>query len=322
MSNVLTSERLINSVKRRAMIPQDQNTFTDDDFLDMLNEELNYFGITHLLSTYEEYLVTFIDFPLVSGQSEYEIPSRAIGNKLRGLFFVDTSDYISELARVSLEDLPLYSNSEGSYGYGTTSTFYVRENTIILNDELPFTDGFLRMYFYLKPNKLVSEDRIGVITDINTTTGVITLSEFPDNFAIENMDFIKAKSPNKIFSFDKMPTAINSVTKTVTFDPDDLPELLAVGDYLCLAGETPVPQLPEELHAILAQRVAVAALEALGDEAGVVKAQARLEMMEKSALTLIDNRVESSTEKIHNRNSPLQQATIGGYGYGRRGRGF
>jgi hypothetical protein len=61
----------------------------------------------------------------------------------------------------------------------------------------------------------------------------------------------------------------------------------------------------------LAQRVAVACLEALGDEQGLMAAQRRLEMMEKSSNDLIDNRVEGAPEKITNRHGTLREA-VGG----------
>lgn len=317
MSNVLTSSRLINSIKRRGMIPSDQRTFDDADFLDMLNEEIQYFGVPHLMRTHEEYLVYSVDVSLVSGQSSYAIPERALGNKLREVSYVtnvsgitgsNTGEQIYELSRIKIDDLPDYNN----YASSTyTNAFYIKNDKIVLLGEIPQDNSVLRMYFYLRPNTLVDEDRVGVIESIDTVGGVITVTTFPDNFSsIPQMDFVKSKTPNTILSYDAQPTAVNSVTRTITFDADDLPSDLAVGDYLCNAQETPVPQLPVELHAVLAQRVTVAALEALGDQEGLVTAQRRLEMMEKSTNDLIDNRVEGALEKITNRHGPLRAASL------------
>ena len=317
MSKVLTSSDLIRSIKRRAMIPSDQNTFTDADFLEMLNEEIQYFGIPHLMRTYEEYLLTSQDFAL-DGKREFEIPYRAIGNKLRELSYVadpaenpndpDFEEDVSELSRISVEDLPDY-NSYYSSRY--TGAFYLKNNKVVLLGEAPDSESVLRMHFYLRPNSLVDENRVGEITAIDTSTGVVTLSSFPSIFSnLTEMDFVKHQSPNIILGYDIQPTSVNSVTKTVTFTASDLPDNLQVGDYLTLKQETIVPQLPVELHAILAQRVAVAALEALGDQEGLAAAQARLTQMEKSSNTIIDNRVEGAPEKINNRHGPLRQATL------------
>lgn len=309
------------------MIPSDQNTFTDEDFLEMLNEEIQYFGVPHLLKTHEEYLLVSQDFTLTEGKRKYDIPYRALGNKLRELSYIsgvsgltgtDTGDQVFELSRISVDDLPDYNNySTSRYA----QAFYLENNQVVLLGELPVADTVLRMHFYLRPNTFVSEDRTGVIQSIDTANGVVTVESFPDAFTSSpDMDFVKHQSPNVILKFDAVPTAVDATTRSITFAPADLPDGLQVGDYLNVAQETIVPQLPVELHAILAQRVAVAALEALGDQEGLATAMRRLEMMEKSSNDIIDNRVEGAPEKITNRHGTLREATMNSQGYRRRGR--
>lgn len=317
MSNVLTSSKLIESIKRRAMLPSDQNTFTDQDFLDMLNEEIAYFGVPHLLSTHEEYLLRFEDETITGDTNKYRIPYRAVGNKLRDVSYVDTADNVYELSRVSVEDLSEYNDNQlNSY----TDSFYIQGDKIILLDQQS-VNGVVRKYFYLKPNTLVKNDEGAVISAIDRNTGTITLSNFPTTFSnLPKMDFIQSKAPNKIYLYDKTPTAVNANTKTITFATADIPEQLEVGDYINLACQSIVPQLPTELHPILAQRVAVACLEALGDTEMFQVASGRLQMMEKATLDLIDNRVEGAPEKVNNRHSTLRESVRSSYGYRRRGK--
>lgn len=322
MSKVLTSSELLRSIKRRAFIPNDQNTFSDSDFLDMLNEEISYFGIPHLLRTHEEYLVTFLDTEVDSSteQFEFDIPERAIGNKLRDVAFVDDNDNFYELSRVSLEDLSDY-NYRGDNLNDYTEAFYIKGNKIILVDSLPVGNGVIRQFFYLKPNSLVLEERAAKITSIDTNTGNVVLDKVPSGFSnLPKMDFVQSRSPNLILNFDITPSAINIATKTLTFTTTDIPERLKVGDYVNFAGEAVVPQLPSELHGILAQRVAVAALEALGDSQNMQLAQNRLDMMEKSVNDLIDNRVDGAPQKLKNRHGTLTEATLNYYGHHGRGR--
>lgn len=323
MSNVLTSSALINSIKRRSMIPSDQNTFTDQDFLDMLNEEVQYFAVPRLLRTHEEYLVDFEDVELTSATREYSIPYRAVGNKLRDVALItkdsvtgDVTNY-HELSRVSLEEL---SDFNGSYTVDYTEAFYVQSNKIILLDQVPVASGYLRQFFYLRPNKLVLDAQAGVITGIDRTTGIITLNEFPNTFStLPKMDFVGNQTPNVIYNYDITPSATDVNTKTVTFATTDIPSDLIVGDYINVAGESIVPQLPTEFHPVIAQRVAIACLEALGDQQGLSIAQSRLQMMEKASTDLIDNRVEGAPQKINNRHGPLKQAVYGSQSNRRRG---
>jgi len=326
MSGVLTSKELIRSIKRRAMIPSDQNTFTDEDFLEMLNEELQYFGIPHLLRTHEEYLLTFEDIPLDNANGKYPIPYRAVGNKLREASYVTNvsgltgsagSEQVYELARISVEDLPDYNNYASSR---YAQAFYLENNNLVLLGEMPISDAVLRMHFYLRPNTLVLDNKAGLIQSFDAATGTVVLESFPESFASSpDMDFVQHKSPNIILGYDKSPISVDSATRTVVFDVDDMPTDLEVGDYLNVAQETIVPQLPVELHAILAQRVAVAATEALGDQEALIAAQKRLEMMERASNDIIDNRVEGAPEKITNRHGTLREAVIRRRGYGRRG---
>ena len=82
-------------------------------------------------------------------------------------------------------------------------------------------------------------------------------------------------------------------------------------DLVTLAGETIIPQIPDELHSMLAQRVACRCLEALGDQQGLQAANLKLAEMEAKSATLINDRIESSPQKIVNRNSPLMRKGIG-----------
>ena len=308
MSHPTTSNKLITSVKRRAMIPSDDKTFTNDDILEIINEEISVFGIQHLLSTHEEYLLTYEDKLIVSGQPAYTIPERAIGNKLRDVQYLDSSNNVFELSRISVDDLFDYNDTTS---LDRPQVFYIQDNKIILADGLP-SDGKLRMYFYLRPNDLVEDKYAAIITDINRTTGVIAVSNFQSDFStLPELDFVQAKTPNKILDYDIAPTAVDSNTSSITFSVDSIPADLVVGDHVMLHHECIVPQLPLELHPIIAQRAAVHCLEAMGDAQGLQAAMTRLQMMEKATLDLIDNRVEAAQQKIVNRHGTLRQATLG-----------
>jgi len=322
-SNVLTSNQLIKSIIRRAMIPNDQNTFTDEDFLEMINEEMGYFAIPHLLQNHEEYLVNQIDYSTVDSNgnliTEYPIPSRAVGNKLRDVSYIDTTENVYELHRVSLEDLSDYNND---FVNDYPQLFYVQNNIIRLVDGSPNRNETIRMHFYLKPNKLVTENRVAKISSIDRATGLITFANFPDALVgATQIDFIQANSPNNVLGFDIEPSVVDSALKTITVAVADIPTALQAGDHVAVAGETVVPQLPTELQPILAQRVAVQCLEAMGDSQGYQIAEKRLAQMEEAVLTIIDNRVEGAPEKVTNRHSTIREATRSSRGYSRRRNG-
>lgn len=389
MSSILDSDKLIKSIKRRAMIPSSQETFVDSDFLEMASEEVNIGLMSYIISAKEEYLIYYLDVELQSGKRRYDIPSRAHGNKLRQASIIDSSTNVYDLMQVNLDELAEYENV---YSTGTRRLFYIQNNQIVLTGDWFNSKDTLRMHFYMRPSKLIENDRYAVIqsvldteevdtvnplagsisaisvaadavitsnahglssgdkvlitgsdstpsidgsyivsvisansfsidftTTISGSTGSwskviavkqITLNKFPENFSLDSLyDIVASKSPNKITEYDIEANGINSLTKTVSLiDADFYTDESFVGAYLSLAEETFVPNIPTELHPILAQRVAVACLEALGDEAGKQSAERKLAQMEKEGLALINDRVEGASKKVRNRYSPLRES--------------
>jgi hypothetical protein len=108
MSRILTSSKLIQSVRKRAMIPTDTSVYKDEDILDILNEEIDAGLMSTLLVLHEEYLVNYIDLPFDPSTDRYVIPYRASGNKLREVSIVTSDGNHYELSRISLDQLSDY----------------------------------------------------------------------------------------------------------------------------------------------------------------------------------------------------------------------
>jgi hypothetical protein len=133
----------------------------------------------------------------------------------------------------------------------------------------------------------------------------IRISSIPENFLKTSLfDFVQNVSPNKILNYDVRVNSINQLSNELSFPSELVPDI-AIGSYINVAEETFVPNIPTELHPILAQRVAVSCLEAMGDEANKQSAERKLANMERDAGTFLDNRVEGAVQKIKSRNSPL-----------------
>ena len=302
MSIALTSDSLVESIKRRASIPENQSTFSKQDFLDFANEELQLGVVPAIMSLHEDYLLFEEDKPLESNESEYEIPSRAMGNKLRDVQFkIDAKNFI-EMTRIGIGER----FSEFDVRTETNlKKYYVKNNKIVLVPPVgpnPSTSQAITMVFYIRPSKLVLEERIGVITGINRTSGEITFSTIPDHFNTNiQYDFYKAGSPHTILNIDKTATNVNSTTNSITFAVDDIPKNLQVGDHIGQAGECIIPQIPSELHVMLTQMVACRVLESIGDTQGLQNALVKLKQMEEAAGMIIDNRVDDAPQKAVNR---------------------
>lgn len=300
MSDALTSNSLVESIKRRASIPENQSTFSKNDFLEFANEELRLGLVPAILELHEDYLLFEKDVPLVANKNAYEIPSRAVGNKLRDAQYkVDSTNYV-EMTRIGIGDRFSEQNARSETNL---KQYYIKNNKVVFMDKISGTpSGMLTMVFYIKPSRLVEEERIGIISGINRSTGEVVVNSIPENFNISNKyDFYKSESPHSVLKIDLTATSINVATRTVRFNPNDIPDELQVGDHLSQAGECIIPQVPTEMQVMLAQMVACRVLESIGDTQGLQNALIKLKQMEDAAGVIIDNRVEDSPQKIVNR---------------------
>jgi hypothetical protein len=313
MASWLTSTDLIANVVRRAHIPESQVTFTDNDILAFANDEMKIGLVPSVLELHEEFFTQPYDISLSAYQSAYAIPGRPIGQKLRNLFYKDTDHNLKEMARILPENLVFYQN-RSAINY--PNTFFLSDNNIVLVPEISGGPvGTLVATIFQRPNDLTTSDQVATIESIDLTTGIITVDQIPSSFLLTSLfDFNQLLSGHKCYEIDVPVVAINPVQSMMTFDisliPNKGPSILQVGDMICLAGNSFIPHLPDELHSVLAQRVVCRIMEAQGDVQGLQAANMKLQEMEVKIGILIDNRTEGNPQKINNLRGSLREAKI------------
>lgn len=303
---------LIDSIKVRAMIPDNQVTFSNDDFLRFATEEVQNSMFGEILRHHEDFFLYIDSVEIQPNQNRYRIPARAGGVRLRDVQFRDNSGNLYEMTRIEVQDAVHYNNSTvGDNAYA----FYIQNNQVVLQPEIRGTipDGELVFYFYMRPNDIVAESRGATITNINTTTGEITVGALPTD-SLNNqlfssstkLDLLSQDSPHVCEAFDITPLSVSPATNTITFTASDLPATLQVGDFVNLAGESFVPQIPAEQHMQLAMRVALRCMTALGDLQGYQNLKDELDETKRNTTAIIDNRVEGAPRKVVNRHGIIR----------------
>lgn len=296
-AGLLTSQ-LLKSIKRRAMVPDNQSTFSDQDLIDLMNEEMMIGLVPSVLIMKDEYFMFKSEVFIENSKSNYVVPERSIGSKLREVCFQDPAGNEYEMTQISVDDR--YGYLANVVEFTSFRRFYMEGSDLILFPSVGVNvSGKLAFYYYLRPNNLVKDAEVATISNINRTTGEITVSNLPSTYGLDHkFDFIRAESPHNILSIDVSLTALNSSTKIITVNVSDIPKDLSKGDFLAIAGQTCVPNVPTELHVILAHRAAQRVLEAIGDTQGLANATAKLQEMEQKTGIIIDNRVEGAPRKI------------------------
>lgn len=161
--------------------------------------------------------------------------------------------------------------------------------------------------------------RVNIVTATNINDILVILTNLFNNSFADNRLIMQQISTTEVTiqnggnsisvgnNFTVIPTGFTVTEVVIAEGTITIPEKLIVNDIIALQEETIIPQIPLELHSMLAQRAAMRCLESLGDVTGLQAAAAKLTDMETKTGMIIDNRVESSPQKIKPRHTPIRR---------------
>lgn len=283
-ANRYTTTELVADIQRLGHIPPSQRDFGADNLLAIANTELETCVLKQILSTSENYYLTFEEFELVEDNT-YSIPTRAIGAALvKVQLFNGTTIY--EIARTEIsQQFSTIASPSGNF------SFFIQGNYIILRPNPQV--GTLRLWYLMHPNRMVETNAAAQVSAINGNT--VTVSSIPSTFTTATpMDMIQDQPHFNWISIDQTPTNISGLD--ITFDA--VSSDLRVGDWLALAGQTPVPQIPVEFRPLVAQRVVVKYYESQNYLDKMKAAQAKLKEMEDAVFMLINPRISEEPKRL------------------------
>lgn len=433
----LTTNDLVNAVELTMSFPISQNSYTYDDIVTFLNQEMLLNAVPTLIEERQEYLVHRREHPFIANIGRYPISERAIAMSLRDVKYVDTSGQFYDLVRTAPDD-KAYNQNTAVVANGNIGKFYLEGNDLVfVSTTFPDIEGSVMQFFYIRPNNLVRNDRAAIIEGFRKQITVIDNSDFvvgdqigfsintqtttpvsatltlvasspstgefelgaDENVTAANIanainalnvglsanselaivdveflnisttitttatsdaidvyedyidikfdqldtsytnpvndetstlyqanglvDFLQMNPGHKIFTYDVTLLAIDGVYGK--FNVEELQTYaynssgngtktffqIVVGDYICPRYESIVPYLPPELHHALAERAAARIMMGSGDREGYALSMTKIQEMNKGQQTLIGNRVESSPNKVFNRNSLLRLGKLG-----------
>jgi hypothetical protein len=293
---------LISRVKRFASIPTNQLLFSNQDFIEMLDDEMTETIIPIITQCREDYFIRTIDVAIERDKYEYEIPHRAFGGKLDNLQLIDpnNSDNLSEfthMARISPNRADLNLNG-----------FYYKSNKIVIVNPNAKTTMKLRFHYECRPGHLVDSLLAGNITNIDTGLNEVTLDAVPSSWVSGTtvFDLIGFKPPFSLKEIDQSATIASTI---LTFT--DLPNDLEIGDIVCEATCSPLAQIPEVFQNLLCQATAIKCLEA--QNADSTQAQVKYEKMKDLAISQVTPRVNKAPKYVTNRNAVIHDVSVNRY---------
>lgn len=363
----LTTE-LISAIKRDAAIPTSQRRFENNDFLTFLNEELQLTIVGELLAMRQDYFVTTSDVPLVANQSEYDLPTSAVGWKLEAIWYVDTQGKEYRLPLITREQRGGFRNNQTAV---SPSAIYVMDDKV---ETIPSMGnsvvGSLRYDYVRIQNELVLPSTCGLITAVNvdggsisncvdngsglirvsvsghglttgdgvTISGVSGTTEANGTFTVtvidantfdlqsstfnnaytsggtatgltyeitvetvpissgDSIDVISGTNPYNVMARNVATSILGSII-TVTYGTS-FERAPVAGDYVAPVGKTPVPNIPEDFHSILAQAATLRCMIASNDTKGIQTQGVSLNNMLQRMRDRSSKRVHDAPRKI------------------------
>ncbi len=303
-----TTTELLAGVKLRAMLPDTGGPFSDAEILTLGDNELSDRLLPLLRQAQGEFGVTYAPIAIVANQASYRVPPRAVGGVLRDIGIVDAAGNRGDVVQVSIEDYV----ANAMLWFGPSQLSFSMQGDLVVLSPTPTTSGYtLRLYYQRRCGKLVPVSECARIASVNTTTGAITCANVPTTWTTANtFDILQGQPGFDTLSMDLTASNVSTgPSGSVTVSAALLPSPLVAGDYVCLAGEAPMPQIPADLHSVLYQCVTTTILTMLGKQTVAQEERAR-EQVFANLRSIIQPRVQGEAKRIINRHGPLR----GGYG--------
>jgi hypothetical protein len=300
-----TDLSIIKSVQAHPLMPLSANTLTEERIIEFLDEDMRSTIVPLVLASKEEFYVENYDQTPVINVYNYTIPRRAAFATWRDIVWVDPMGNeiaMTELAPEYVKITYPVGNLPPIYTFG----FILQNDHIILwppNSTVP-TQYQLRMKIKRAPNHLTPVDNCAQVSSVNPGSSQVTLDGNGDGTWSTSLQFDVIPNYPQFTSLgdDLSISAINQGTPSATvLTFDDYPTGIAVGDWVCPATLSPIPQIPYDMFPLLIQRGVIRCLESLGDTQNLQIAERRYQDMAVDFARTVSPRIAGTRKALVNR---------------------
>ena len=307
-----TTDDLLARVKARAQMPAADGRLTDADVFAILDDSIRS-SVARIIYNADDgrTVKSQADQPITSGVARYRIPDRAVAAGVYDVVLVDSAGNEISSSYKDTSDIWRYQGGYGD-GVGWKYDHTIEGDEIVLLPTPSQTDGSLRIKYRRRPSRLVPVSSCAVVSVVSpppvpqiiTTAAAVPLSWGAD----ELLDLVEATPNADTLGDDVAGSVIGGTSVTVAAG---VPDELAAGDFVCLAGETCVPQVPQAAIPFLTVLGAYEVCVTLGDREGAAGLERLVSTRKREAMALIAER-SRERQVVINRSSHLRQ---GGRGY-------
>lgn len=282
--NTYTTSDIVDNIKLVGHVPVGNSTFTTANLIKLADRELQLPIMKQILSTRGGYYLTYEDFEIAS-DGLYVIPTDAIAGALANVELVQEPTIIPVNIIEESEQFSTESPTSTSYGC------FLKGNYVQI---LPIPNiGVARFWFYKRPSALIPTSQAAQVTAINGA--ILTVSSVPSVIINgRDVDVLGDQPPFNVLG-ERTITDITGVNITL----DEAVTGVAVGDWIALHKQTPIPQIPVEYRPLLEQRVVSKIYELQGYLDKMGASNNVLKELEAATFSLITPRIKSQSKVIN-----------------------
>ena len=281
-----TTAEFLDGLKSRGVVPASQPLMSVADFLRHADNVITGTLVPLIESCRGDYFVVTKDVALVDAEDTYAIPGRALARSLRDLKWKNTTDKTKRnMILIPLEQEADYSESSGE----PTAFFFLGDDVVLRPvPEDPAATDVLEFWYSLWPNRLCAVGDAALVSSVSG--GTITCTSVPATMLPGvKCDLIKGEQGNKTVAMD---IVISSVAgNQVTFTSTDVPTGIVAGDWISIAGCSPVLQLPDACVSYLETAVCERVMQTIGDLEAASALRIVLKDEERALKMLLEPRV-------------------------------
>jgi hypothetical protein len=285
------NNELLDDIRGRGSLSAADLRFTPAKLLAAATIELRDTIVPLMVKSQTDRCVYLSDMAVTPGTGTYRLPSRAVAGRWTSVAWKDPgATTYDRLRQLSPEDYYRQSDTAQNKPYG----FFVRDYMLQLVP-IPSGAGTLRVPYYMRPNTLCGvAEAATVLTAAGST---VTVSSVPNGFVSGAQYDVVRGSPG----FETLVVGVSATLSgsTLTFS-SALPTgtfAPAAGDYVALAGYSPVAQCPVELRGLLATRSARRALMSVNEAQQASMLDSSVEELTITALDVLAPRVDAEPQE-------------------------
>ncbi len=299
-----TTSELLVDIRAQARVSDDDPGATDTILLSEATRQLHRIFVPMVRKARAEYYQAWADQALIASQAFYPIPPRSAMASVRGVLVVDATGRERPLTPYPTQDRWEYTNRPGvPYHY------MVVDDRLCLNPA-PSTAslGTLRIIYEYRPGALVPVASCDTITSLHASTSTAPFDISSGGLFAQGavVDCIRHRPPFAANFLGATITTKSVSEYTVLTPAAGMYRLPEVGDFICAEGETPIPQIPAELHPLLSQATAASYLNPIDPAlAGELRNSLATELIE--AQNLMSPRQQGTQIKIKSKSSYMRR---------------